>query len=287
MTDRLRAVLLILAAALSLWVGVSQMNPAVRWAETSVEEVAVTTGGVYVSLRVINAALSAAQEIEIGASVGAQASAQPLKVLEPVDDTVERVADVVFVVAAGASVAAVGLAPVAALGAMVLAAGLAGLALSLAVPGWPAALHRMAERAARLGAAVAVVLPLVISLGLDLGARMTAPVAAEAEAVLAEITLEAELLIGGGVAPGETEDVPSDAGLFSGLADRLSAAGDALDGAVAAVRDYRDAAAVFLSEADALFSSTMTLIGVFVLQTLVLPALLFWGVLSILRRSVD
>jgi hypothetical protein len=286
-SDRLRIALLIVAASLALWVGATQTNPAVRWAEASVEQVAVTTGGAYVSLRVINAALSAAQEIEIGASVGAQASAQPLKVLEPVDDTVERVADVVFAVAAGAAVAAVGLAPVAALGAMVLAAGLLGMALGLAFPAWTAPLRRMAARAARLGAAIAVVLPLVISLGLDIGARMTAPVAAEAEAVLSGITSEAELLIGGAVTSEQTEEGPAGEGIFSGLADRLSAAGDAVDGAMAAVRDYRDAAAVFLSEADALFAATMTLIGVFVLQTLVLPALLFWGVMSILRRSVD
>jgi hypothetical protein len=279
-TDRIRIALLILAAGLSLWVGATQTNPAVRWAEASVEQVAVTTGGVYVSLRVINAALSTAQEIEIGASVGAQASAQPLKVLEPVDDTVERVADVVFAVAAGAAVAAVGLAPVAALGAMVLAAGLLGMALCHAVPGLPGALRRMVERAARLGAAIAVVLPLVIGLGLDVGARMTAPVAAEAEAVLAGITSEAQLLIGGAVAPDETEEAEAAEGVFGGLANLVSEAR-------ASVRDYRDAAAVFLSEADALFAATMTLIGVFVLQTLVLPALLFWGAISILRRSVD
>ena len=60
-----------------------------------------------------------------------------------------------------------------------------------------------------------------------------------------------------------------------------------VDGTLAAVRDYREAGRVFMSEADVLFSAALTLIGVFILQTLVLPALLFWGVLSILRRSLD
>jgi hypothetical protein len=71
-SDRLRIALLIVAASLALWVGATQTNPAVRWASVG-GQVAVTRLRL---LRVINAALSAAQEIEIGASVGAQASAQ-------------------------------------------------------------------------------------------------------------------------------------------------------------------------------------------------------------------
>ena len=99
--------------------GVTRFNPVVPPAEFAAAEIAAATAGVYVSLRVINAALSAAQEVEVGASVGAQVGVQPLKVLEPVDDTVERVADVVFAVAAGAALVNVGLSPVAGLGLVV------------------------------------------------------------------------------------------------------------------------------------------------------------------------
>jgi hypothetical protein len=283
----MRAVLLALAASVSLLASLLQFNPAVQLAEASVEKVAVATTGVYVSLRVINAALSAAQEIEIGASVGAQASVQPLKVLEPVDDTVERVADVVFAVAVGAAVAAVGLEPVAALGAFVLAVGLTGLAMVQVMPKLPPGVRRMAGRATRLGAAVAIVLPLITTLGLEVGERMTRPIAAEANAVLSGISAEAQVLIGGAE---NAADMPVGAAadtLFGRLAQSWSAAGAAVDDAVAAVQDYRAAAGVFLTEADALFAATLTLIGVFVLRTIVLPVLLFWGVLSILRRSME
>lgn len=185
----------------------------------------------------------------------------------------------VFAVAAGAAVAAVGLEPVAALGAVVLAAGLAGLAAVTVVPSFPSRAGRLAGRAARLGAAVAVVLPLVASLGLEIGGRMTAPIAAEARMDLDRITGKAQVLIGAGESADAAAD-DAEAGFFGRFTENL-------DDAFGAVRDYRDAAGVFFSEADALFEAAMTLIGVFVLQTVVLPVLLFWGAMSILRRSLD
>ena len=166
---RLRIAGYLVAAALAFLAGITQVNPAVRWAESSVQQIAASMTGVYVSLRVINAALSAAQEIEVGASVGAQANVQPLKVLEPVDDTVERVADVVFAVAVGAAVATVGLNPVAVLGAFVLGGGLLVMAAGLVWPNLPGGIAGLARRAVRLGGAVALVLPLVVVLGLELG----------------------------------------------------------------------------------------------------------------------
>ena len=235
---------------------------------------------VYVSLRIINAALSAAQEVEVGASVGAQANMQPLKVLEPVDDTVERVADVVFAVAIGAAVATVGLMPVAALGAALLGVGALGLAAGLLVPGLPARPRAVARQAVRTGAAVALVLPLVVVLGLIIGDRVTAASAAEARAVLDGVAREAQMLIG--QAEPDPEALAAEAGggsFFARVFDSVSAAGET-------VSAYREAAAVFRSEATALFEATLTLIGIFVLRSLLLPILLFWGVLALLRRSV-
>ncbi|CAN0476769.1 unnamed protein product, partial [Hapterophycus canaliculatus] len=34
------------------------------------------------------------------------------------------------------------------------------------------------------------------------------------------------------------------------------------------------------------FGATLTIIGIFVLRTLVLPALLLWSVMAVLRKSV-
>ncbi|WP_084812487.1 hypothetical protein [Jannaschia sp. CCS1] len=269
-----------IVGVIALAVGLSDLsrgggvNPTLPPAVEAAEEIAVVTAGVYVSLRAINAALSAAQEVEIGASIGAQASLQPLKVLEPVDDTVERVADVVFAVAAGAALVVVGLEPVAAIGLTVLGLGLLGMA-GAAVMG-RASVEMASLRAVRLGAALGLVLPLVFAGGVWLGDRATAPQWAAAMAQLETVTGEARVLIGAG-----EEELLADAegGLFSGFLGALS-------DATASVQSYVAAAQVFTQQADALFNATLTIIGIFVLRTLVLPALLMWSVMALLRRSV-
>jgi hypothetical protein len=190
--------LFVLCGVLALGAGLLELsgragvNPAVAPAVRAAQDIAVATASVYVSLRAINAALSAAQEVEIGASIGAQASLQPLKVLEPVDDTVERVAAVVFSVAAGAALAVVGLEPVAAIGLVVLGLGLIGMGIGRG------SMVVASLRAVRLGAALGLVLPLVFAGGVWLGERATQPQWDAAMAQLEEVTGEARVLIGAG-----------------------------------------------------------------------------------------
>nr|WP_210730555.1 hypothetical protein [Roseibacterium persicicum] len=276
----------LVALAIGLWElsGRGSLNPALPPATAAAEEIAATTAGVYVSLRIINAALSTAQEVEVGASVGAQASLQPLKVLEPVDDTVERVADVVFAVAAGAALATVGFAPVAALGLCLLGLG----CLARAASGWPlcAALGSPGAYAIRLGAVLGLVLPLGFAAGVGLGERITAPQWAQAMAELDAVTTEARILIGGG--SGEAVEVPAEApggGFLSRLGGGLQSAADGVGEAVDAVARYRDAATLMMTQADTLFGASLTLIGIFALRVLVLPALLLWGAVALMRRS--
>nr|WP_255599298.1 hypothetical protein [Hasllibacter sp. MH4015] len=279
----------VLAGALCLIVGLLDLargggiNPALPPAVDAAEEIALVTAGVYVSLRAINAALSAAQEVEIGASIGAQASLQPLKVLEPVDDTVERVADVVFAVAAGAALATVGLEPVAALGLVVLGVGLLGLGGAGATGRENAAAASL--RAVRLGAALGLVLPLVFAGGVWLGERATAPQWEAATAELDAVANEARILIRDGEQDLVAEDAEAD-GLFSGFLTGLSDVVGEVQDAGAAVSNYVAAVEVFMTQADALFRATLTIIGIFVLRTLVLPAVLLWSVMALLRRSV-
>ena len=277
----------LVALAVGLWElsGRGVLNPALGPATAAAEDIAAATAGVYVSLRVINAALSTAQEIELGASIGAQASLQPLKVLEPVDDTVERVASVVFAVAVGAGLATVGFAPVAALGLCILGLGcllrLAGDRL-IAVSGMRAA----AGYAMRLGAALGLILPLGFAGGIVLGDRMTAPQWDAAMATLSGVADEAGVLIGAGADAVETAATAEavETGLFTRFARQVQTAGDGMGEAMAAVGRYRDAAVVLMSQADDLFSATLTIIGVFALRTLILPALLLWGAVALMRR---
>lgn len=273
----------VLVGALVLIIGLWELsgrgavNPAVPPAVDAAQDIALVTASVYVSLRAINAALSAAQEVEIGASIGAQASLQPLKVLEPVDDTVERVAAVVFSVAAGAAVAVVGLEPVTSIGLVLLGVGLLGMGgagLSGHVSMAAASL-----RAVRLGGALGLILPLVFAGGVWLGERATAPQWDAAMAQLEEVTGEARVLIGGGPDELLAQEGAEPAGMISGFLSAITGASDAVQGYIAA-------ASVFTSQADALFSATLTIIGIFMLRMLVLPALLLWSVMAVLRKSV-
>ncbi len=278
-TSALRPVIFAIVGLLCLLVGAwdllrgGEVNPALPPAVNAAEEIAVVTAGVYVSLRAINAALSAAQEVEVGASIGAQASLQPLKVLEPVDDTVERVADVVFAVAAGAAIAIVGLQPVAAIGLIVLGVGLVGYGFA------KGSAARASLRAVRLGAALGLVLPLVFAGGVWLGEVATQAQWDEAMAALDAVAGEARVLIGAGEEE-LLESADGSEGMISGFLSAISGARNSVAG-------YVEAAAVFTREADTLFSATLTIIGIFVLRVLVLPVLLLWSVMVLLRRSIE
>ena len=277
----------VVALGIGLWElsGRGTFNPALPPASAAAEEVAAATATVYVSLRVINAALSTAQEIEVGASVGAQASVQPFKVLEPVDDTVERVANVVFAVAAGAALATVGFAPVAALGLCLFGLGcLLRVADDLlpAIDGMRAA----AAYAMRLGAVLGVILPLGFAGGVALGEHITASQWNEAMADLESVRREASILVGsGGDAGAEDLLEAQDEDAASSWWSPFQSAGEGVSETFGAVGRYRQAAVVLMSEADTLFRATLTIIGIFALRTLVLPALLLWGALALMRRS--
>jgi hypothetical protein len=282
----MRAALLGIAGLIALLVGVldlsgdDPLNPLVEPAEAAADNITLATTTVYVSLRVINAALSAAQEIEVGASVVAQVGAQPLKVLEPVDDTVERVASVVFAVAAGAAVASVGIGPVASLGLVVLGVGLLG---RFGCALWPSATPVLvpSRRAISLGAALGLVLPAVFALGVAMGQWMTEARWNAAMATLQGIQSEASMLIGLGnpdaalepeAEEQEDNQPPSWRETASDVADSFS--------------QYMGAIGYFWDQAGNIFEASLTLIGIFALRILVLPVLLLWGAMAILRQSL-
>lgn len=257
--------------------GGARLNPAVPPAVSSAEAVFASTAKVYVGLRAVNAVLSTAQEVEVGASVGAQANTQPLKFLEPVDDTVERVAEVVFAVAAGAMLASVGVGPVASLGLLVLGAGLLVGAAAGARPELEA-IGPAGWRAVRLGAALAFFVPIGLAGGTWLGERLTAPSWEAAVANFERVTGQAEDLVNpaeeagpGGLTVPEAEW--SFGKLRRGLGSTLEAIGE-----------YRRVDWDIWKEADTLIRASMTIIAVYAVQVLVLPALLLWGMLAVLRR---
>lgn len=235
-----------------------QANPLVDQARAVNQKIAVAASATYVSLRLINAALSTAQEVEISASVAVGASAQPLKILEPVDDTVERAADVVFVIAVVTGLMSVGLGPVASIGLLLVGVAAGTRALGLK--------DRTGNRALALGLMVSLALPGAFWLGGTLAGALSVEARDAANATLAEVTGTAQGLVGG------TEQVAdTDQGWFSGVRELGEA-----------VSNYTGAVGYFLNNADRLFGALLTLMGIFLLETLVMPVVLFalaWGLL--------
>ncbi|MEQ5871137.1 hypothetical protein J4E08_14695 [Sagittula sp. NFXS13] len=160
---------LVLAVAL-VAAAFASVNPATRAAQGYARQIAATSAGTYLTLRTLNAFLSTAQEVEVGGSLVVQGTAQPLKWLEPVDDTVERVAQVVFVVMVATGVLSVALVPVTGLGWAMLA-GAAAVALF-------ARRHAVAGRIARAlglyGVFFGAMLPIALILSSALADRMAA-----------------------------------------------------------------------------------------------------------------
>lgn len=256
------ALALVLAVAFGLLATVPRVNPLVGQAEAFQRDIAVAAGATYISLRAINAALSFAQEVEIGGSVVVSGSIQPLKWLEPIDDTVEQVSGLIFAVAVLTGVLSISMAPTVAAGCALLAVALLGRCTCEAAPGgWhatPGPLRRAFGGCGAIGFALAVALPLSFVLGLWGGELLTRDALAEANGTLARIGGQAEQLIGVDRAGGEDRN----------WLDIIEA--------------YRAAAGVFWNNADELLAASLSLTGIFLLRMIVLPAL---ALLVVLRTS--
>ncbi len=259
------AVLALLAAVLCLGLAVApRLNPLIEKAETFQRFIAVASGATYISLRAINAALSFAQEVEVGGSVVVSGSVQPLKWLEPVDDTVERVSGMIFGVAVLTGVLSMSMAPAAAVGFVLLALSLVGRCTCEVAPGgWratPAGVRRVFSGCGSLGFALAVALPLAFVLGLWSGELLTRDAWDTAFATLDRIGGQAKLLIG------------------------VDGAGAQDRGWLDTIDAYRAAAGVFWGAADELLDASLQLTGIFLLRMVVLPVLLLIAVLRATRQ---
>ncbi len=264
MTRPGRILAALVLAAVSLWLAIAPAtNPAVTISERFNRDVAQASAATYISLRAINAALSAAQEVEVGASLGVSGSVQPLKWLEPVDDTVERISEVIFVVAVVNGLLSLSVAPVAAIGFFLIALALLGrCGCEVSARGWPGAppaLRRAAEGCAVLGVGLAIVVPCSFALGSWAGEVLTAERWADANGTLDMVAAEARKLIGGAE------------GVDFGWRETASA--------------YLAAGGVFWEQSDDLLSASLTIGGIFLLRLVLLPLVIFVA-LAYLARSL-
>jgi hypothetical protein len=257
-----RRAILVLLGVVALALAFFQVSFPATEGQKASRDIAKSATLVYISLRAVNAALSVSQEIEIGASAVASATAQPLKVLDPVDDTIERIAAVVFAIAAASWILSVAFQPIAAIGFSVMGVGLIAMAAS---DRWPD-MKRSAGAAVRFGLAFAVLLPLVYAGGAMIGRAATEGIQAEASATLDGVATEARKLIGrdDGQTPETVEEGP---GWFTGFWDRAGQVGDQ-------VSRFTNAADYYWANADTVLEAAFVLIAVFVLRVLVMPLLL-------------
>ena len=248
------------AAAIALLLSALAWNPVTRLAAAEARQTAATTLGIYATLRAFNAFLSSAQEVEVGASFVVAGSVQPLKSLEPIDDTVERVAEIVLLVSIVAGVAGLGFGPLAVLG---FALVLAGLALWTRAP-------PIAGRLISSGVLVALILPLAFLTSAIVGDAMTRSVWAENAAVIDRISSELDA----------SDAVPElEPGPPESMWDRLLGSFQDAN----ALRPYLAAASVLVDEADALLGSYVQILAVWILKLIVLPLALMLIAYRLLR----
>lgn len=261
---RAALVAVLLAAVLALLL--PRVNIVAQSTERYADDVAASALAVYVTLRALNAVLSTAQEVELSGQFVVGGSAQPLKALEPIDDTIERVAGAVFAVMLLSAILSISAVPVASVGALVAASG-AVLALLARGP----ALSRFGVMAALYGGLLAVVLPFIITVG-GLGGDLLTRAAWEENAqIVAEITQ-----------PYGDPAFETAPGAAQGMLSRLwSGAGDAVD----TVRFYQGIAAKVWVEADTLIASYIKLLAIFAFKIVLMPLVAFGVCYLVLRRG--
>lgn len=257
-TGSKRIVILLAAAVLTLVFSVFyKANPVTNSAQRYASTIATTSAGVYITLRSLNAILSAAQEVEMGGSLVASVSAQPFKVLEPIDDTIERVAGLVFFVMVATGVLAVAMGPVGAIG-----FAMATVALGLgAMAGQNRTVTALAKRLGWYGVFLGVALPLAFVFASLLADRMTEDVWVRHTAVIDDITAQISVTV--------TDET---GGWFQNVQSALGEADR-----------YQDLVQNIYSRADDLIQSFVAILAVFVFKVVVLPALILGAFFVVVR----
>ncbi|WOI55521.1 hypothetical protein [Palleronia sp. LCG004] len=241
-------VILCLGLASAAIAVVARDAPLVGRAQAYAETVATSSAATYVTLRTLNAFLSTAQEIEVGGSLFVSGNVQPLKVLEPIDDTVERVAGAIFAIMAATGIVAVALGPLGTGGWMLLALG-CGVAVAELSLGRRAALSRPLLG---YGAFLAVALPLAFVIAAGVADALTDAVWVRHQAIIADITR--------GIAEPAGLDDARGEGWIATMGDSLGS-----------IADYRTFAVGIYNRADDLVASFVMILAVFVFKLFVLP----------------
>lgn len=244
--------LVVVAASLAaaIW---HRQNPLVERSAAYAQNIATASAATYITLRSLNAVLSTAQEVEVGGSLVVSGTAQPLKVLEPIDDTIERIASVVFALMIATGILSLSVGPLGAVGGGMIA--IAGTIWMVdVVIGRRDVTAALSRRLIWYGLFFLLALPLSFVLADLLSGHLTGQVLADHQAIVKQITASV-----GATGPGE------DTG-FLQTADR-----------------YRELAGNIWDRADELIGSYIAILSVFIFRIFLLPALIVGGFLVLTR----
>jgi hypothetical protein len=249
---------LVVIFAIGFWSAIGPRNGLTNHAADQAAGIATAAAGTYVSLRAANAVLSLVQEIEVGGSFVVSGSAQPFKVVEPLDDTIERISHVVFNVMVAAGVLAAAIAPLGNLGGGLMA--IAAIAL-LAQALLPRTIFRGARLVGWYGGFLCLGLPVLLLGSSYFGDAVTAQTFSTHQSVVDDI-------IG---------------------SQRLEIAPDGVSSMRQNVEEYSAIARKAWARADELISAYLGLLAVFMLRVFVFPLLFLAGgwivVRAIMRPS--
>lgn len=271
----------------------SASNPVIGNAKQYTVEITASAVALYASLRLINSVLSTAMETEVsGGAVLVSGTIQPLKALEPVDDTVERVASVVFGLALFAGVLSLILAPASGIGLALFGVGL--IAFVLMPAGRLPWLDTVFGNARRVGLGIGVVLPLGLLVAFYGGQFLTEAAVAKANTVITSMTdtlgTDVPALV-----PEPDAGEPVQGGFSStieSLQNRFLNGAATISGSASSIAEsttrYLELAGTVMARADELFVSFAELLVAYLFQLIVFPALVvlvLWRLLAGLGRA--
>lgn len=284
-------------AALAMLVMAVFQPPLLGAAERQNDAVLKSAVAAYAILRTINATVSTAKETTLGLGVVGSVQTKPAMVLDPLDDTVRRVADVMFAVAAVSGFLALAMAPVCKLGAIVAGVGLAGLYLVRFGIGGSEAWTRALRSLATLGLALGLVLPVGFGAGGWIGESLTADRLAEAmarlEASETAISVETAALTVRPVVEDPAQGAPAadGAGLFDGTLRWLGDGAQAAMAGASGLLDQARAVIPSLSEiaerGEAILTSSIDIMAVYAMRLLVFPLLSVFILYTFARAALS
>lgn len=297
-------VLLLFAALLLVW-----SNPLAESAAGFNREVTVGSTALYGTLRVMNSVMSVAKDADVTGGVGvASVTASPGQLLQPVTNTIDRMAELLFWLAILSGVLAALFLPVAQVASAGLVVGaVVGTGLALAGRSLPPRAHQLGRAAMILCLFGAVLLPGAYALAFAAGDRMTDQAWSSATAVFDRLrgtyddaAVAAEIAPGKSAmpaAPAEPAPVDEEQSVFGRIGSALTSSGQALTGTVTAASDVVDmlaegmiSRARIVSDGVAisgeLFSASIAIAVSYLIRILVLPIMILAAALILLRAAL-